>query len=357
MLRFINERLNDYNASFFLNELAEAAKQLGILEAIIRSYKFNSILVPMLHKKEAISSMYIEGTQTTISDVLENEVVPTTTGQRIITEVNNHTRALMYGADHLKMEPFTHSFIQKVHEHMMNGIITKDQEAFLGKYKGSDNRIVNSAGTVVFTPPSHTETKKYMDELISFMNDTRDGIHPLIKAAIIHSQFESIHPFSDGNGRVGRILVSLYLFKAQIINFPFFYISEAISMDKSVYYKMLTSSREASYDEWIRYFLQKIVTQTKKHIGYIDSLNELYVKTKETVKSLLNSNKSDQIIEHLFTHPVLTSKSLSDALSVSLGQAIKYLNLLEHEHILMGDDRQRGRKFFFRELLDLARGG
>ena len=240
---------------------------------------------------------------------------------------------------------------------MMNGIITKDQEAFLGKYKGSDNRIVNSAGTVVFTPPSHTETKKYMDELISFMNDTRDGIHPLIKAAIIHSQFESIHPFSDGNGRVGRILVSLYLFKAQIINFPFFYISEAISMDKSVYYKMLTSSREASYDEWIRYFLQKIVTQTKKHIGYIDSLNELYVKTKETVKSLLNSNKSDQIIEHLFTHPVLTSKSLSDALSVSLGQAIKYLNLLEHEHILMGDDRQRGRKFFFRELLDLARGG
>ena len=93
MLRFINERLNDYNASFFLNELAEAAKQLGILEAIIRSYKFNSILVPMLHKKEAISSMYIEGTQTTISDVLENEVVPTTTGQRIITEVNNHTRA------------------------------------------------------------------------------------------------------------------------------------------------------------------------------------------------------------------------------------------------------------------------
>lgn len=109
-------------------------------------------------------------------------------------------------------------------------------------------------GSVVFIPPSYTETKKYMDELIDYMNDVNDGINPLVKAAIIHSQFESIHPFEDGNGRVGRLLISLHLYKARVINFPFFYMSEAISQDKRIYYNMLTASRENSYDEWIRFF-------------------------------------------------------------------------------------------------------
>ena len=93
-----------------------------------------------------------------------------------------------------------------------------------------------------------------MDELIDYMNDVNDGINPLVKAAIIHSQFESIHPFEDGNGRVGRLLISLHLYKARVINFPFFYMSEAISQDKRIYYNMLTASRENSYDEWIRFF-------------------------------------------------------------------------------------------------------
>jgi len=97
-----------------------------------------------------------------------------------------------------------------------------------------------------------------MTELIDFMNDTADNLNPLIKAAIIHSQFESVHPFSDGNGRVGRLLVSLYFFKAAVINFPFFYLSETISLDKAVYYNMLTDSRNNNYNNWIKYFQKKL---------------------------------------------------------------------------------------------------
>ncbi len=356
MLKYIKDRMKDFSVSYFVNDLAEAAKYLGMLEAKVSTYKFNSILVPMLHKKEAVSSMYIEGTQTTITDVLENEIQPKMQNEKISIEVNNHTRALMYGAEYLRIEHFTHSFIQKIHALMMQGLVAKEAENSIGKYKKADNRIVNSLGKVVFVPPAHTETKRYMDELISFMNNSRDNIHPLIKAAIIHSQFESIHPFSDGNGRVGRILVSLYLLKSKIINFPFFYISEAISQDKSVYYNMLTNSRIESYDGWIKYFLTKIVIQTKKHIGYIDSLDQLYTKTKETVRKNINSPKFDAIIEYLFTHPVLNASGLSDALSVSRGQAVRYLNILEDEHILLGNDKKRGRIFFFAELIDLARG-
>lgn len=193
-----------------------------------------------------------------------------------------------------------------------------------------------------------------MDELISFMNNTDDNINPLIKAAMIHSQFESIHPFSDGNGRIGRILISLYLYKAKVINFPFFYISEAINMDKTVYYGMLTDSRTNTLDNWIKYFLHKVSVQTAKHIGYIDALNALYVKTKNTVKECINSPKFDEIIECLFTHPALNANILEEQLSVSRGQAVRYLHALEDKHILLGDDRKRGKMYFFAELIDLV---
>lgn len=356
MLEYIKNRVDDFDVKSFVNELADASKSLGILEAKIDSYQFNSILIPMLQKKEAISSMYIEGTQTTITDVLKNEINPQPNDVKIQTEVRNHVQTLIFGADYLRTGKFTHSFMKQIHAYMMTGIIASGLEKTLGKYKLKDNQIKSSTGAVVYTPPTASETKKYMDELITFMNNTDDGLNPLIKAAMIHSQFESIHPFSDGNGRIGRVLVSLYLYKAKVINFPFFYISEAINMDKAVYYRMLTDSRANSLDEWIKYFLHKVSVQTIKHIGYIDALNALYTKTKNTVKECINSPKFDEIIECLFTHPVLNANALEDQLAVSHGQAVRYLNVLEEKRVLLSDDRKRGKTFFFAELLDLARG-
>ena len=356
MLEYIKDRVNDFNILFFVNELANASKNLGILEAKIDSYQFNSILIPMLQKKEAISSMYIEGTQTTITDVLKNEICPQPSDEKIQVEVHNHVQTLIKGADYLRTNKFTHTFMKQIHANIMNGIIAPGLEKTLGKYKLKDNQIKSSTGTVVYTPPTAYDTKKYMDELLTFMNTSDDGLHPLIKAAMIHSQFESIHPFSDGNGRIGRVLISLYLYRAQVINFPFFYLSEAINMDKTVYYQMLTDSRTNSLDEWINYFLHKINIQTTKHIGYIDALNTLYTKTKKTVKSCINSPKFDEIIECLFTHPVLNANALENVLSVSHGQAVRYLNVLEEKRVLLGDDRKRGKTFFFAELIDLARG-
>lgn len=356
MLEYIKNRTNDFDLKNFVNVLATATKNLGILEAKIDSYQFNSILIPMLQKKEAISSMYIEGTQTTITDVLKNEISPQANDEKIQIEVRNHVQTLIYGAEYLRTGKFTHTFMKQIHAYMMTGIINPNLEKTLGKYKLKDNQIRNSIGTVVYTPPTASETKKYMDELLTFMNNSDDRLHPLIKAAMIHSQFESIHPFSDGNGRIGRVLISLYLYKAQVINFPFFYLSEAINMDKSVYYQMLTDSRTNSLDEWITYFLHKVNIQTTKHIGYIDALNALYTKTKMTVKKCINSPKFDEIIECLFTHPVLNASTLEDELAVSRGQAVRYLNVLEGKRVLLGDDRKRGKTFYFAELIELARG-
>ena len=352
----LNERKNDYNANYFINELFEASKLLGVLEAKISSYQFDRILIPMFRNKEAISSMLIEGSETTITDVLEDNIrITKDTKDKGIIEYRNHTNAILYGTDYLRSSSFTDELMLGLHRIMMKGILPPKKLSCIGKYKEKDNFIVNSVGTVVFTPPAHTETQAYMKDLLKFMNDVNDGINPLIKAAIIHSQFESIHPFEDGNGRVGRLLVSLYLYKSRVINFPFFYISEAISQDKGVYYKRLTDSRSNSYDEWIRFFLQKCIVQAKKLSGYIDDLNKLYEKTKAEVKEAINSPKFDQIIECIFTQPILSVAYLAEQLSVTNGQAKRYLDKLEDKQILLGDDRKRGRKYYFVQLVDLAR--
>ena len=119
---------------------------------------------------------------------------------------------------------------------------------------------------------------------------------------------------------------------------------------------MLTDSRTNTLDEWIKYFLHKVSVQTIKHIGYIDALNALYTKTKNTVKECIKSPKFDEIIECIFTHPVLNANMLEDELAVSRGQAVRYLNALEEKRILLCDDRKRGKTYFFAELIDLARG-
>ena len=300
--------------------------------------------------------MMIEGTQTTISDVLEDNLSVVKSGNgKVMREYRNHTRALLYGTEQLRNAGFTDELMCTIHKLMLDGILSSSKAKCIGHYKQHDNYIINSAGTVVFTPPSCSETGRYMRELLAYMNDSNDGVNPLIKAAIIHSQFESIHPFEDGNGRVGRLLISLYLYKAKVINFPFFYISESIAQDKAVYYRMLSDSRVHSYDEWIRYFIKKCTTQANSLIGYIDALNLLYQRTKNSVQECVNSPRFDKIIECIFTQPIITVPYLAEQLSVTAGQAKRYLDKLEEKHILLGDDRKRGRKYYFADLLDLSR--
>lgn len=353
MLAYLKDNASNYQINNFVMDLCDASKYLGALEAKINSYHFEKILIPLLRKKDAISSMQIEGTQTTMSEVFEEEIKSQSAQDKITTEVRNHTNALITGAEYLKDNPFSHEFIKKIHNIMLDGVISPKLQHTLGKYKVEDNKIVNSAKTIIFRPPSYTETESYMDELIGYMNHD-DDTHPLIKAAIIHSQFESIHPFSDGNGRVGRLLISLYLYKAKLINFPFFYISEALGQEKTVYYSKLTDARNNSFDEWIRFFLKKCVVQAKIHINYMDSLDELYVKTRSNIQKATNSPKYDAITECLFSQPVLTTSYLSKELNVTSVQAKRYLDILEQKHILQSDDRQRYKRYFFVELLDLA---
>lgn len=355
MIPFLKDRIKDYDANQFVNELIEASKLLGELDAKIAGCKFNSVLMPMLHKKEALASMYIEGTQTTYSEMLKEEVKEKPSKLKEYIEYTNHLAALSDGAEYLRIEDFSNAFIKGIRRVMLNGVVSPEKERALDRYKDEQNFIVNSNGDVVFVPPSPQETGKYMNDLLDYINNGADGENPLIKAAVAHAQFESIHPFSDGNGRVGRALISLYMYKARLIRYPYFYLSEAISEDKLMYYSSLTSSREGSFTIWITYFLRKVVAQAEKHIRYIDSMDRLYERTKASVKELVNSPKYESIIESLFKRPIITSTILADRLNVSVGQAKRYLDLLESKRILLTLEGKKNKRYVFAELLDLMR--
>lgn len=355
MLKLIAERVTDYNSNFFLNDLFVASKAIGGFESRVDTFKFSNILVPMFRIKEVISSMQIEGTQTTISDVLEDNISTTkNTTDKSLIEYRNHAEAIMKGVEELRTNPFSERLIKELHAIMLNGL-NSNSKVVIGNYKTCDNHIVNSQGKVIFNPPSYTETSRYMKELVAFMNNSLDSINPLVKAAIIHSQFESIHPFEDGNGRVGRLLISLYLFKARVINFPFFYISEAICQDKIVYYAKLTDSRISSYDGWIKFFLNKCTVQAEKLCKYIDSINDLFDRTKHLANNAINSIRVDELMNCIFENPIVNTRFVAEKLSITQTQANRYLLRLEKAGILQGDDRKRNRMYTFQELLELAR--
>ena len=191
-----------------------------------------------------------------------------------------------------------------------------------------------------------------MNDLLDFIiNDS--NYNDLVKAALFHSQFESIHPFDDGNGRVGRILIPIYLFYKEKINAPLFYISEAFNEDKVRYYKMLTESRTGDINLWIKYFLDKCSKQANKHIDFVNNVNALYDKTIDSVQKNLNTSMVNKIVDAIFEFPQISAKKLSEKIGVSMTQSIRYLNTLVESKILETDEQKRNKSYYLYELIEL----
>ena len=152
-----------------------------------------------------------------MNDVIADLVIPDEKNLDLV-EIKNHKIALIKGAKAIEYDGFTDEIIKMIHKTLLTNVRKKNAGVSLGEYKKENNFIVNSVGTKVFIPPEFTETEEYMKDLIDFMNDTDyKDLHPLIRAAVMHAQFESIHPFGDGNGRVGRMLITLFLYLISFI--------------------------------------------------------------------------------------------------------------------------------------------
>lgn len=340
----------------FLDELIDATARLEVYKTKIRDSKLNSAwFMPTLQQKEALASSQVEGTQATLEGVFTNRVDPNTKDQNL-NEVANYCRATVVGYKYLTVRDFSDDFFCEMHKELMNGNVRKPYT--IGAYRLEQNYIGrnDASHAITFIPPEPDKVPTLMANLISYMNDPHDSYRPLVRAAIVHAQFETIHPFMDGNGRVGRILIPMYLFRQREIDIESFVISEALGRDRIRYYSLLNDVRfKNDWNEWIRFFLISVRTQCDKYIDIVSSINKLYERHLRIAKDLARSPKIEEIINVLYKYPVVTAKRIAEKTDIPMTSINRYLNLLVENRVLYSDNKSRNRVYYYYDLLDILR--
>lgn len=245
---------------------------------------------------EAVQSTKIEGTQVTLDEVLEVEA-HSRENNKDVQEVLNYYHALREGMDKLAALPLSTRLFKAMHLTLMSNDVRGSSRS-PGEYRKIQNYIGPEGCTLetaTYVPPPPQLVDNYMSNLEKYINYPDDQLDELIRVAIIHAQFETIHSFLDGNGRIGRILIPLYLFSKGVIDYPNFFLSEALERDKHKYYRYLNDTRyKGDWDQWILFFLEAIIRQASKNILLITEVNELYDHDLALAQSLINSSRRQE---------------------------------------------------------------
>ena len=353
--KYLPEAYGTLDYSFFMNELIDASSALAVYMSKIKDSKVDSSwFLPTLQQNEALKSSMMEGTQATLDGVLANQLSPNEDDKNL-NEVSNYFKATSLGIKMLRRGDFDDELFLSIHKTLLSGKVRRCTDT-IGEYRTNQNYIGKDNGELIYIPPKPQFVPELMKNLIGFINSNNDHLQPLVKTAIIHAQFETIHPFGDGNGRVGRILIPLYLYSQNQIQLPFFFISEALERDKHKYYKLLMDIRtENKWNEWIKFFLETVKTQCDRYIYMIDGMNLLYDKTIDNVCKLINSASGIKLVNMMFQCPVFDSKTIQEKTDIPTASANRYLNILIKNDILFTDGKKRNRLFFFYDLLKLLR--
>ena len=313
----------DIETKAILKKSILANKALAKLNGVAKIIPNQAILINSLILQEAKDSSEIENIITT-HDELYQSSLDISNISHATKEVQSYSRALLKGFDLVKETSLL----------LTRHIVDIQQELegnVAGIRKQSGTVLKNlSSGEVIHTPPQEETTiRKLLDNLEQYIN-TNDGIDPLIKMAIIHYQFETIHPFYDGNGRTGRIINILYLVLNELLDLPILYLSSYIIKHKADYYRLLQEVRtKGSWEEWIIYMLEGIEQTATKQVQLINDIKELMDKTKEKLKSELPKIYSKDLLEVLFIHPYTKIDMLVDNLGMTRQTASKHLKELE----------------------------
>ncbi len=350
----LNNGIIDY--SYFLDELIDASAKLEVYKEKIADSKLESSwFMPTLQQKEALASSLLEGTQATLDGVLTNQAEPNDADENI-NEVINYFNASKKGIHILGREDFSTEFFCELHSILMNGNVRKPE--VIGKYRIEQNYIGKNDGThaITFTPPVPEKVPELMDNLISYINKPSDALKPLVRIAVIHAQFETIHPFMDGNGRVGRMLIPLYLYYTKQIELPCFFISEALEHDKLRYYNLLNNIRQKDdWNEWIKFFLSTVANQCDKYISIVTAINKLYDSHMNIACNFTKTSNVVPVINMLYQYPITTAKQIVEKTKLPLTSVNRLLNMMVDEKILITDGKQRNKKYIYYGLLDIIR--
>ena len=339
--------------------LSSAHRRLGLLEGLSSQIPDVGLFMAMYVRKEALMSSQIEGTQATLEDVLSHET--DANANRDVKDVVNYVKATEIAIELLKELPLCCRFMRRVHAVLMSGV--RGEEKYPGEFRRSQNWIGGAGSTIKtarYVPPNPEDMKEAMSLLEKYMNDEEDTTDELIRIALIHYQFETIHPFLDGNGRVGRLMITLYLMEKGLLTLPSLYISYYLKKNRIEYYDRMTAVRlKGDYEQWVKFFLNALVVSSDSAIETIKDLSELHEKNYETVKGMGKSSSSAlKVFCYLEKSPIITVSKTAHELGLSVRTVSLSVKKLQEAGILyLGEKATRCKVYYYRDYLCILRSG
>ena len=342
-----------------VNLLIVANRSIGKLNGVSQNAPDIDLFTAMYIRKEALLSSQIEGIQATIDDILDPDI--DTNINQDIEEVLSYIKATHFAAKKILELPICNRFIKETHKILMTN--SRGEEKTPGVFRRSQNWIGPVGGSINnarFIPPNQKDMELRMSDLEKFING-KDDLDILVKTALIHYQFETIHPFLDGNGRIGRLLISLFLMEQNILQYETLYISYYLKRHISEYYDRLNAVRESGhFEQWIKFFLKAANESANDAIMAIESLVKLHKTNTNKVKKVkgregITLNKVFRYIEH---SPIINISSTGKELGLSFNAVSGAVNkLLDMQILSKISEQKRNRVFIYTDYLDVLRKG
>lgn len=338
-----------------LNLLSQADRQLGRLDMYSEYIPNIDLFISMHVLKEATQSSKIEGTKTNIEDALLDKEDVNDEKRDDWEEVQNYIEALNSAITNLEKLPFSSRLIRETHKILLQGV--RGKHKLPGEFRSSQNWIGGaSINDATFIPPIHSSINEYMGDLENFAHNTESFFPDLLKIALMHYQFETIHPFLDGNGRVGRLMITLYLVEKGILKKPILYLSDFFERNRTLYYDNLMRVREKNdLTQWFKFFLVGVIETAKNSVSTFDSILKLQKEVETKIQTLgSRSNNAQIIINYLFQRPIIDAikvKKLTNLSSPSVYKLIDELESLEIIKEITG--AKRGKIYMFRDYTKL----
>ncbi len=343
-----------------LPDIVRATSAVAKFDGFLESVQHPLLFLSPLMTQEAVLSSRIEGTQASLSDILVFEAAPKREQENIddIEEVVSYRNALLFATKELEKRPICLNLIRDIHRILLAGL--RGQNKARGEFRkiqnwiGKSNSIIETAS---YIPPEPHFILEHLSNLEQYCHyDEKDK---LVQLAIIHAQFEIIHPFLDGNGRIGRILIPLFLYEQKILKYPALYVSEFFEENRQKYYDSLRAvSTHASWNEWISYFLEAVTTQALNNTVRAKNIVCLYEKMKSVIQEVTKSRNSVKIQDFLFSKLIFETPDFTESTEISKPHAARVLKTLLENKVINTTTPAQGRRpamYAFSPLMEILK--
>lgn len=313
--------LTDLDFRRLLPLVGQANAALARYDGLLQGIPNPAVMLSPLTTQEAVLSSKIEGTQATVDEVLEQEAGLLKEGEKFqdIQEISNYRQALYSAREHLKDYPIRLSFVRELHRILMNSV--RGQDKTPGAFR-LDQNWIGKQGCVMehasFVPPNPLQLPDHLQAWERYLDG--NDVDFLLQTAVVHAQFELLHPFKDGNGRIGRILIPLFLYQKRALSQPMFYLSEYLEAHREEYYQRLKGiSAEGDWNGWIAFFLQAIITQAGQNSARVAAIQALYEDMKVAIQAATHSQYTVNVLDAIFSKPIFRSSDLAQQLFKEFG--------------------------------------